>query len=345
MARLLDVLGDLGIPVTDQGFDVGPCFIRLKVRPDPKRATVKKILNRAADVQVQMGLPTTPLISPMDGYVGVDIPRTERQPLALEDLLRRGEPSRPSSDAAFPLGMGVDGRVFWADLAEPNATSLLIGGTSGSGKSVLLRSIVVGLLLAAPVDSVRFILIDPKLVTFADVKGIRAIDGGEPIVDVEGAMAALRREVDEMDRRYGIMAERGVASLAELNEARGHEAQLERRVVIIDEYADLMIDKGVAKELETLVQRIAQKGRAAGLHMILATQRPDRKVVTGLIKANLQLHVALKVGSSIDSQIVIDAPGAQDLLGHGDMLVRSAAGLERLQGAFVDPQTLDRVRA
>jgi len=180
MGQLLGALKDLGLSVADAGVVCGPCFIRLKVRPDAARGTtVKKIGNRADDLQVQMDLPHPPMIQAQKGYVSVDVPRLRREVLTLEKLMRQGqgERARPDSEAAFPLGMRVDGSVFWADLSEPSMTSVLIGGTSGSGKSVLLRSVVVGLLLCAPKDSVNFTLIDPKRVTFTDLAGLRALPG------------------------------------------------------------------------------------------------------------------------------------------------------------------------
>ena len=181
MGQLLGALKDLGLAAADTGVVCGPCFIRLKVRPDAaKGTTVKKIENRADDLQVQMDLPQPPMIQAQKGYVSVDVPRLRREVLTLEKLMRQGqgERARPDSEAAFPLGMKVDGSVFWADLSEPSMTSVLIGGTSGSGKSVLLRSVVVGLLLCVPQNGVGFTLIDPKRVTFSDLAGLRALEEG-----------------------------------------------------------------------------------------------------------------------------------------------------------------------
>ena len=157
---------------------------------------------------------------------------------------------------------------------------------------------------------------------------------------MDEAMQSLTREVEEMEQRFEEMADLGVDTLDGLNARTG--SVRERHVVVIDEYADLMMDKAPARELELLIQRIAQKGRAAGLHLILATQRPQAKVVTGLIKSNLQFHIALKVASRTNSQIILDQGGAQNLLGYGDMLVGGGMGLIRLQGAVADIGMLDR---
>ena len=283
-----------------------------------------------------MALPVPPVIQAYGGYVGVDVPRSSRQVLSLETLSRQGEKSRPRSEAAFPLGMKVDGSVFWADLSEPSMTSMLIGGTSGSGKSVLLRSVVIGLLLCAPKDSVNFTLIDPKQVTFVDLAALRALEEGRILCDVEEAMEALKKAVEEMDRRYELMAGAKVSHLTDYNAVAGE--RLRRRVLIIDKYADLMMRKETAKDLEYFIQRLCQKGRAAGFHLLLATQLPNAKIVTGVIKANLQLRVALKVASKSNSQIILGEgfTQAQHLLGHGDMLVGNGSSVERLQGPIAD---------
>ena len=345
MGQLLGALKDLGLSVADAGVVCGPCFIRLKVRPDAASGTtVKKIGNRADDLQVQMDLPQPPMIQAQKGYVSVDVPRLRREVLTLEKLMRQGqgERARPDSEAAFPLGMRVDGSVFWADLSEPSMTSVLIGGTSGSGKSVLLRSVVVGLLLCAPQDGVGFTLIDPKRVTFTDLAGLQALEEGRVLCDADEAMEALREAVEEMEQRYGLMEGARVSHLTDYNVATGE--RLRRRVLIIDEYADLMTSKGTTKELELLIQRICQKGRAAGFHLLLATQRPDAKVVTGVIKANLQLRIALKVASKSNSQIILGEgfTEAQCLLGHGDMLVGNGSYVERLQAPLADAALLGR---
>lgn len=341
MKQLLRTLEALKLSVTDEGFVCGPCFVRLKVRPDATRGTtVRKIEARADDLQVQMELPVLPMIQAQGGYVSVDVPRTRRQVLSLETLIRKGAENRPRSEAAFPLGMGVDGRVFWADLAEPAMTSALIGGTSGSGKSVLLRSVVIGLLLCAPQDSVCFTLIDPKRVTFTDLAELSALEEGRILCDADEAMEALGGAVDEMERRYGLLEKARVSHLTDYNAASGE--RLRRRVVIVDEYADIMTHKGTARKLEHFIQRLCQKGRAAGFHLLMATQRPDAKVVTGVIKANLQLRVALKVASRSNSQIILGEgfTQAQCLLGHGDMLVGDGACVERLQGPLAGPELL-----
>ena len=338
MDRLIEALKQLRVFVSDEGYVEGPCFVRLKVKPDnDKGTTVRKIENTAKDLQVALTLSSPPMIQAQSGYVGVDVPRSARRVLTLADMLKIAGKS-PNSGAAFPLGLDIDGKVYWVDLAEPIMTSILVGGTSGSGKSVLLRSIVIGLLLGtargeAHFTEVSFTLVDPKRVTFTDMKTLRCLEEKTVLYDVDPIMEALQATVGEMERRYVLMEKAGVPDIAGYNAAGTASVRLKRRVLIIDEYADLIVSARTRTDLETFVQRICQKGRAAGVHLILATQRPDVKVVTGIIKANLQLRVALKVTSQSNSQIILgEGIGqAQYLLGHGDMLVGGSVALQRLQ--------------
>lgn len=343
MIQLLDTLRKFRVYADDAGYTVGPCFIRLKIRPDTDRAvTVQKIGNRSEDLQVALALPTPPLIRAGEGFVSVDVPREQRDILTLEDLMEKAGPTRPKSDTAFPLGLDIDGRVFWVDPAEPTMTAILVGGTSGSGKSVLLRSIVVGTVRCSAPGSARFTLIDPKRVTFTDMSDamntMGLLDEGRILMDPEEGLRKLNDLVQEMEKRYRMLEKARVSDISGYN-ARATEP-LRRCIILIDEYADLMVGSEGRKELETAVQRIAQKGRAAGIHLILATQRPDAKVVTGVIKANLQLRIALKVMSQTNSQIILDEGGAQYLLGHGDMLVGGSVSIQRLQGALASTKDL-----
>jgi S-DNA-T family DNA segregation ATPase FtsK/SpoIIIE len=345
MAQLLDTLRQRRLAVEGLGFVCGPSFIRLKIGLDmSKGTTVRKIEATAKDLQVALALSSPPMIEAQSGYVSVDVPRNVRQPLSLADMMKTAAPTRPKSEAAFPLGLDIDGKVFWVDLAEPIMTSILIGGTSGSGKSVLLRSAVISLLLCSPPDSLSFTLIDPKRVTFTDLNTLRCLEEGKLLLDTEDAMTALSATVEEMERRYVLMENAEVSDVGGYNEksAALGTVRLKRRVVIIDEYADMIVSSQTRAALELFVQRICQKGRAAGIHLILATQRPDAKVVTGIIKANLQLRVALKVTSQANSQIILgEGVGqAQYLLGHGDLLVGGSVPLQRLQAPLASANML-----
>ncbi len=341
MEKLVNTLCQFRLPVKPDGYIDGPRFIRLKVKPDiSQNVTVNRIINKATDLQVQLGLLSPPLIQPQSGYVSIDIPKKVMEPVTLDMVLKQGKKDRPSSEATFPLGMGIDGEVLWADLAEPTMTSILIGGTSGSGKSELLRSIVISLALSSPPKSVIFTLIDPKRVTFTDFVNLPCLDG-PVIMDADKAMSRLETLVNEMEARYKLLERSKVHDIATYN--RTAQTPFARKVIVIDEYADLIINRDTKQSLETTVQRIGQKGRAAGFHLILATQRPDAKVITGVIKANLQLKISLKVTSAVNSRIILDEGGGEYLIGHGDMLVGGSIPLQRLQGLLVTKSDIDQL--
>ena len=328
---LISTLNVLKLPVKSAGFIIGPRLIRLKIKPEIKRGTtVKKITNRAEDIQIALTLNSPPLMQAQAGYLSVDVPRKYTAPLTLSQLREKGIYEKPESCAAFPIGLGVDGTVTWADLTSPLMTSILIAGTTGSGKSIFLRSAVINMALQASPEEVTFTLIDPKRVTFTDLAELPHLRT-PVIVDLEPAMACLATLVEEMEERYRLFESKSVMDISQYNIGR---KPLPHHVVLIDEYADLMIDKESKKDAEIYIQRLSQKGRAAGFHLLLATQRPDAGVVTPLIKANLQLKIALKVTTASNSQIILDESGAERLMGNGDMLVGGAISLIRLQGAI-----------
>ncbi len=332
MKRLLSTLEILKLPARSDGYIAGPRLTRLKIKPDLKKGvTVRKVMSRAEDLQIAMELKAPPLIRAQAGHISIDIPRKTNQPLTLLEVWEKEKGSgKQRSRAAFPIGMAIDGSVKWADLTSPTMTSILVAGTAGSGKSVFLRAALLGMALNSGPDQIRFTLIDPKRVTFTDLSAVPHLDG--PVVmDLEPALQALERLVEDMEQRYEVFSETGAIDIAEYNSLHDPMAH---HVTIIDEYADLMIEKEFKKQAELFIQRLCQKGRAAGFHIILSTQRPDSKVVTPLIKANLQLKVALKVTTATNSQIVLDEPGAERLMGNGDMLVGGAVPLMRLQGPF-----------
>jgi S-DNA-T family DNA segregation ATPase FtsK/SpoIIIE len=341
MERLLDTLARLKCHVSGLEPIVGPRVIRCRVVPDLARTTVNKLIAQAKNLQVALELPVPPVIQAADGYVSVDIPRRAAPPLLLADVLRAGAASRPRSVVAFPVGIGIDGVVFWADMASPTMTSILVGGTAGSGKSEFLKSAVVAMCQAATPEELKFTLVDPKLVTFTELKGLPHLDG--PILfDPRAALDRMTQLVDEMERRYPVLAGAGVSDIEQYN-AGGR--RMAHHVVLIDEYADLMMDREMRAALEAAVQKLGQKGRAAGLHLVLATQRPDAKVVSPLVKANLQLKVALKVSTRKNSEVILDEGGAQNLLGRGDLFVGGPVPVRRLQSPLTTRADIDRLLA
>ncbi|MDM8550103.1 DNA translocase FtsK [Desulfobacterales bacterium HSG2] len=325
-------LGSLKLPVKPLGYIAGPRFIRFKIKPLlEKGVTVKKLMNQSENLQVELGLHSAPLIQAQAGFVSIDVPRKIRIPLTLGEVWRNGQRNKPQSKVAFPLGASIDGSIVWADLSDSTMPSILVGGTAGSGKSVFLRSAAIGLALNAKPEDLQITLVDPKRVSFTDIASLPHLSG-PVLMDNEPAMKELLQIVDDMEERYRLFEKTGSIDIATYNHLG---SPLSHRVIIIDEYADLIIDKKTKEQLEVSIQRLGQKGRAAGVHLILATQRPDAKVVTPIIKANLQLKVALKVTTSSNSIIILDQTGAEYLIGHGDMMIGGSVPVQRLQGPLV----------
>jgi len=347
--NLIQTLKKLKLPVKPylpQSYQCGPRLIRLRIVPDQTQGvTVKRLENKSADLKVAMHLQEEPLIQPQQGFVSVDILRNQREILTLEQLLRDGEQNRPdNSDAVFPLGAEIDGTPYWIDLANSNTPSILIGGTSGSGKSELLKSIVVGLGMVAPPKSVFFTLIDPKRVTFTSFYDLPCLK--YPVItDDERALQVLSELTDEMESRYIQFEKIRASDIVSYNNNIDNVSQrFCRHLIIIDEYADMLSDKAMTENLERCIRKLGSKGRAAGFHLILATQRPDAKVVTGLIRANLQLKIALKVTNYRNSQVILDESGAECLAGNGDMLIGGGVPLCRLQAALTRDEDVERLK-
>jgi len=288
------------------------------------------LANRAEDLQVALRLSQPPLIRAAPGCVTIDLPKERPDTVLWSALPRDPKP------LVFPIGTGIDGAIMTADFSDANMCHLLVAGTSGSGKSEFLKAMVASFLVKHPPGALRLSIIDPKILTFGALKNSRNLLG--PVLTQIGeATACLETAVTEMDARYARLADEGFENLSQ----RGAKADMPFRVLIFDEFADLVLaGKQEREQFESLVARIAQKGRAAGIHLVLATQRPDSKIVTGLIKSNLPLKVCLRVVNSTNSQIVLDEPGAESLLGRGDLLCQRGRGLERAQAPFVSQEEL-----
>ncbi|HTO63983.1 MAG TPA: DNA translocase FtsK [Bradyrhizobium sp.] len=310
----------------------GPQVVRLRLTPGPG-VKVSSLANRAEDLQIPLSLGQPPLIKAGKGFVILDLPRPEPQPCLLKEALAGGLGRALSSAVAFPIGIDVEGMPVVADFADPNTCHALVAGSTGSGKSEWLKALVASLLLRNKPGNVQIALIDPKILTFAGVEGSPYL--WRPVATtLHQAMAILRDAVAEMDARYQKLAREGFVNLGE--RIKSGKADLPFLVLIFDEFADLVLaGRDDKKDFETLVARIAGKGRAAGIHLVLATQRPDRAVVTGLIKSNLPLKVCLKVANAVNAQIVLDEPGAESLFGKGDLLCDFGRGLVRAQGLFI----------
>jgi S-DNA-T family DNA segregation ATPase FtsK/SpoIIIE len=291
---------------------------------------VASLANRAEDLQVALRLKQPPLIQAAPGCVTIDLPKDQ------PDAVRWSALPKSAGLLAFPIGVGIDGEVLHGDLADPNMCHLLVAGTSGSGKSEFLKSVVASLIAKHPPGAIRLFIVDPKILTFGALNGSRHL-GGAVMTQINEAIACLEAAVEEMEMRYGQLALEGFENVSR----RGARDDMPFHVIVFDEFADLVLaGKAQRERFESLVARLAQKGRAAGIHLVLATQRPDSKIVTGLIKSNLPLKVCLRVVNATNSQIVLDQPGAESLLGRGDLLCQRGRGLERAQGCFISQEEL-----
>jgi len=361
IATLLETkLDEFGIEATVESVIPGPVVTRFEIQPAPG-TKASKITNIAQDIARSLSVSSVRVVEVIEGksYVGVEIPNNNRKMVRLTEILSSDAFKNSSSSLSLALGKDISGNPVVADLAK--MPHLLVAGTTGSGKSVGLNAMLLSLLFKSDPEEVRMILIDPKMLELSVYDGIPHLL--TPVItDMSNASNGLRWCVAEMDRRYKLMSLTGVKSLAAYNkkikDAEKNNKQivnplnedeeefletLPSIVVVVDEFADMMMLVG--KKLEHLIARIAQKARAAGIHLILATQRPSVDVITGLIKANMPTRIAFQVSTKIDSRTILDQGGAEQLLGDGDMLYfPPGVGVpKRVHGAFVGDDEVHRV--
>ncbi|MBF0345360.1 MAG: PD-(D/E)XK nuclease family protein [Nitrospirae bacterium] len=319
------------------GKQEAPQLIRYMIKPSEGVKTVS-LVSRTKDLQVHLSLKKAPLIEPAEGYITIDIPKERPDVVLWKDIIKTPSYVANNSPVAFPIGIGVDNQVLVADLADPLTCHILVAGTTGSGKSEFLKCVLASLIERNSPQMLRFSIIDPKQVTFAlnTSCSLKSEYMREPIIsNVEATIDCLQRAIDEMERRYTLLANEGFDNISSLN--RSGTQTLPYYVIIVDEFGDIVLSasKVQHKLFESLVVRLAATGRASGIHMILTTQRPDKNIVTGLIKANLPLKVCLRVVNSNNSNIVLDGSGAETLLGNGDLLCDRGKGLERAQSPLL----------
>jgi DNA segregation ATPase FtsK/SpoIIIE, S-DNA-T family len=330
-AKLVSTLQSFGIRVDYQGVAVGPAFIRVKLKPHPG-VKVNALLKLSADLQVQLELANPPLISPQAGYVSVDLPRPDRQIAAFEDYIKK-QVLPPTAPVKIAIGVNLEGQLLEADLSDPNTCHFLVGGTTGSGKSEFLRSLLLSLIVRHSPQDLKIALVDPKRVTFPEFEEMRWLHS--PVVkDSEHAIELMDELVAEMESRYQRFEKAGCADLKTYNQ---RSSQLLPRIVcIFDEYADFMAEKESRAALEQSIKRLGAMARAAGIHLIIATQRPEAGVVTPIIRSNLPGRVALRTASEADSAIILGGKqtDAARLLGKGDLLYLASSQLQRLQSLF-----------
>ncbi|MFA6186557.1 MAG: DNA translocase FtsK 4TM domain-containing protein [Phycisphaerae bacterium] len=359
-AALEKVLTEFGIEANVVGADPGPTITMFELALSPG-VKVSQISNLSNDIARALGAPAVRVVAPLPGRhtIGIDVPNSQKETVRIKDLIVRAGESYRKMHLPLFLGKDSSGQALVSDLTS--MPHLLIAGTTGSGKSVCINSIVMSIMLTKRPDEVKLILVDPKMVemtAFAKIPHLMA-----PIVtEVSRAEQILEWATMKMDERYSLLAEAGVKNIAGYNalgaeevirrfnpQSVEEEARIPKKlpyfVIIVDELADLMMT--ASKEIEAFIVRLAQKSRAVGIHIILATQRPQATVVTGLIKSNMPSRISFRVASRMDSRIVLDQNGAETLLGQGDMLFLKpgTSDVVRAQGAYVDDMEVKKVVA
>ncbi len=354
-AQLLqETLHTFGVEVSLKSISQGPTVTQYELEPEPG-VKVSKIVGLADDIKLRMAATDIRIEAPIPGKaaVGIEIPNEKNATVMLRDLIESETFENASSKIGFAVGMDLGGNVIVADIAK--MPHMLIAGATGSGKSVCINTLIISILYKASPEEVKLIMIDPKVVELSGYNGIPHLL--VPVVtDPRKAAAALNWGVNEMTERYNKFAELGVRDLKGYNkkvetlltpdasdEEKEKYAKLPQIVIIVDELADLMMV--ASNEVEDSICRLAQLARAAGIHLIIATQRPSVDVITGLIKANMPSRVAFSVSSSVDSRTILDMNGAERLLGKGDMLFypQGLPKPTRIQGAFVSDGEVQRV--
>ncbi len=340
---LEDALASFGVHAKVVEIAQGPTVTRFELQPG-EGVRVNRISSLADDIALALAAVDVRIVAPIPGksVVGIEVPNVEVTPVFLRDVMETGEWKHSASPLTVALGEDIAGRPVVSSLDR--MVHVLIGGATGSGKSITLNAMLTSLLFKARPDELRLLLIDPKMVEMSVYNGIPHLLA--PVVtDAKKAAASLRKVIAEMERRYACFAEAGVRHIGAYNQW-AQDAGAERLpfiVVVIDELADLML---VARaDVENSIQRLCQMARAAGIHLVVATQRPSVDVITGVIKANIQTRIALAVASQVDSRTILDVAGAEKLLGRGDMLFHPVGGSKpiRAQGAFLSDNELEAI--
>ncbi len=344
-ALLDDTLKNFNVRAKVVNVTQGPAVTRFEVQPEPG-VKVNKVTNLMDDIKLSLAAQDIRMEAPIPGKhtIGIEIPNRKSMPVFLREILESDSFKQDPSPLTVALGLDISGEPIVTDLKKmPHG---LIAGATGSGKSVCINSMLISLLYKATPQEVKLLLIDPKMVELAPYNRLPHLVS-PVITDVKAATAALKWAVEEMERRYELFVHAGVRDIGRFNEnaeaAGQHANKLPFIVIIIDELADLMMMSPA--DVEEAISRIAQKARACGIHLIVATQRPSVDVITGLIKANIPTRIAFSVSSQVDSRTILDSGGAEKLLGRGDMLFAENGSSKsvRLQGTFVTDHEIDEV--
>ncbi len=344
-AGLLEkTLTEFGVPAKVVGYRVGPTVTQYAVEPgyiervgqdDKQKVRISKISGLSKDLALALKAERLRIVAPVPGksYVGVEVPNMEHMLVRLRPLLESEEFARVNSPLAIPLGRGVSGEPIVSDLST--MPHLLIAGTTNSGKSICIAAITMSLVLNNHPEDLKLVMIDPKRVELRRFSGLPHLYG-DVETEVERIMGVLRWATTEMENRYRLLESIRARNLDSYNAkmVKAGKPKLPRIVILIDELADLMLNS--ADQTQDQIVRLAQKARAIGIHLVVATQRPSVDVVTGVIKANFPTRIAFTVASQVDSRVVLDQPGAETLLGKGDMLfVHPETGMQRSQGVMI----------
>jgi S-DNA-T family DNA segregation ATPase FtsK/SpoIIIE len=355
---LEDLLNEFGVEAEVVNAEPGPAITMYELQLAPG-VKVNQISNLANDIARALGSGTVRVVAPLAGKntIGIEVPNSQREIVRIRDLILKGGGKISKMQIPLFLGKGSSGEALVSDLGL--MPHLLIAGTTGSGKSVCINSIITSILMTRRPDEVKLILIDPKMVEMAAFESIPHLMC-PTVTEMRRAEQILEWAMEKMDERYELLAEAKVRNVASYNKltpeelierfnpaTQEEEAQIPKMlphiVIVIDELADLMMTS--AKEVEAFIVRIAQKSRAVGIHLVLATQRPQATVVTGLIKANMPARIAFRVAARMDSRIILDQNGAEALLGQGDMLflIPGTSDLIRAQGAYLEDDELRNI--
>jgi len=338
---LLETLQAYKINADYVGSIIAPAFIRVKLKPR-LGLKVASILKLSQDLQVQLGLASQPLITTAAGYVSVDLPRRDRAFGLFNNYIQKQR--LPEVDGVkIALGIDLNNKLIEADLSDPNTCHFLVGGTTGSGKSEFLRALILSLVYRYSPEEVKIILVDPKRVSFPEFETMPWLLC--PIVkDNDQAIQVIQNLVTEMEDRYQLLEKKGCNTIKNYNHnlIKEKKSSLPYIVAIFDEYADMMAEKENRTSLEQSIKSLGAMSRAAGIHLIIATQRPDASVVTPLIRSNLPARIALRTASEADSKIILggNTTQAHQLLGKGDLFYQAASQLERLQSLYAPKITL-----
>ena len=353
--RIIDVLRSFGVEISSINATVGPTITLYEITP-AQGVRIAKIRNLGSDIALSLAAKGIRIIAPIPGKgtIGIEVPNSKAKIVPMRDIIASKKFQESTFDLPIALGKTIINEVFVADLCK--MPHVLVAGATGQGKSVGLNAIITSLLYKKHPAELKFVMVDPKMVEFSMYNPIekhflaKLPDGNEAIItDPTKVIQTLQSLCIEMDNRYELLKAANVRQIKEynqkfinrqLNPEKGHKF-LPYIVVIIDEFGDLIMTAG--KEIETPIARIAQKARAVGIHMIIATQRPAANIITGVIRANFPARIAFKVSTMMESRIILDTPGADQLIGRGDMLISQSNELTRIQCAFVDTPEVENI--